>query len=306
MKELLNQVDLCFVIDTTGSMGGFLQSARDALVETLTALSEKQNLDLRVALVEYRDHPPQERSFVARKYPMTSDLRQIQRAIADLKADGGGDRPEAVFDGVRAAVEKSAWREFSSRFVLLVGDAPPHGYPLNFAPENRKNGESAFFSDAACTCGLKISDVTAAAEANRVVVCALPIAKDAVTLAAFTEIARGTGGICADYADSSASIKRISELLDAEFANLAFDAAVLDAFCDFGEVDVENISEKLGESRAKTAASLARLGRRGFLDREKLAEIKNNTVIVETEPNQVVSKEENKPSWLGRIFGDSK
>ena len=140
MKELLNQVDLCFVIDTTGSMGGFLQSARDALVETLTALTEKQNLDLRVALVEYRDHPPQEHSFVARKYPMTSDLRQIERAIADLKAEGGGDRPQ--LSNRQSPFEFAANRLSSDTYARGTSVLAAGGRGIR--PERRANPDFVF------------------------------------------------------------------------------------------------------------------------------------------------------------------
>ncbi|CAF3590198.1 unnamed protein product [Rotaria sp. Silwood1] len=52
-------LDLAFAIDCTGSMGPYIVSAKNnirSIVEKITA-SEKS--DIRLALVEYRDHPPQ-------------------------------------------------------------------------------------------------------------------------------------------------------------------------------------------------------------------------------------------------------
>src|ERR1044071_5396679 len=91
-----------------------------------------------VGFVEYRDHPPQEKTFVTRVNPLTSDIKRMQKAINSLKADGGGDAPEAVYDGVFAACKQIEWRPFSCRFTLLVGDAPPHGYK---PPEDERGGK---------------------------------------------------------------------------------------------------------------------------------------------------------------------
>jgi hypothetical protein len=54
---------------------------------------------LRFGIVAYRDHPPQDLSFVT----MVNDLDNKEAAIEflnDLVAEGGGDYPEAVLDGL--------------------------------------------------------------------------------------------------------------------------------------------------------------------------------------------------------------
>jgi hypothetical protein len=62
MADKLNQVDLAFVVDTTGSMGPFIAAAQHQMVAMLRALAEDAQvaIDLQVGVVEYRDHPPQE------------------------------------------------------------------------------------------------------------------------------------------------------------------------------------------------------------------------------------------------------
>lgn len=259
---MINQVDLCFVVDTTGSMGQFLAAARTALVNTLSALSAKGHLDLRVALVEYRDHPPQETTFATRHYALTADLTVVQRNIDNLQASGGGDIPESVFDGVHEAAVLTEWRKHSARFLLLVGDAPPHGYDVS---RRARNDETDNQASKTCTCGLRLEQVTAAAEENRVVVMGLPVSPDAQTRAAFAEIARATGGICAETSDAATAIKRIEDLLAAEFNNLEFDRAVLDTYEQTKELNAETIGNTLGATRWQAAQSLARLGKRGFL-----------------------------------------
>jgi Mg-chelatase subunit ChlD len=90
MTNALNHVDLCFVIDTTGSMGSFIEAAKQQLLDTLKLMSADSGIDLQVGLVEYRDHPPQDTSFVTRIYPLTANLKQMQKEINKLAANGGG------------------------------------------------------------------------------------------------------------------------------------------------------------------------------------------------------------------------
>ncbi len=269
-KHALNQVDLCFVVDTTSSMSGFLAAARAALVQTLTALKQQSALDLRVGLIEFRDHPPQDTSFVTRHYEITDDLAKIERAIEKLRAEGGGDIPEAVFDAVHEAAVFTVWRAHGGGLVLLVGEARPHGYEQSRATgrsrPNANQTANQIEHSRVCTCGLRLDAVTAAAEENRVVVQTLPISADATTRFAFDEIAQATGGISAEAADAKQAIERIETLLAREFAELPFDQTVLQEIEKTANLDAESIANSVGATRRQVANSLARLGRRGFLN----------------------------------------
>jgi hypothetical protein len=274
----LNHVDLCFVVDTTGSMSPFIDAARGALLDTVGALGAKGGVDLRVGLVEYRDHPPQESTFVTRHHALTADLGRMQKVIGGLRADGGGDAPEAVYDGVSEAALLADWRAHSCRFILLVGDAPPHGYVARAAspeaaqegPARRRGGARASGGARArgpetCLCGLDASRTTAAAEEARVTVHALPMQDDVATFGAFAELARATGGACAPPAGAEQVVARIGEMLDAEFGELGLDREVLEAARRLGSQEAGEIAGLLGRTRLQAARSLARLGRRGFL-----------------------------------------
>ncbi len=124
----LSRVDLCFVVDTTGSMVPFIEAAQRTLLDAIQRLSTHSAVNLRIGLVAYRDHPPQDRSYVTRVHPLTDDRRQVQKVIGKLRARGGGDEPEAVYRGLFDAAMQMPWRAHSSRYVMLVGDAPPHGF----------------------------------------------------------------------------------------------------------------------------------------------------------------------------------
>ncbi len=261
MTKALNYVDLCFVIDTTGSMGSFIQAAKQQLLDTIQLLSADSDIDLQVGLVEYRDYPPQDTSFVTRVYPLTANLKQVQKDINKLEANGGGDFPEAVYDGVQDAALKMKWRSHSCRFILLVGDAPPHGFQADSSTDGFTHTDPARYPN-----GLTVQSVTAAAENQRVTVHALCMGNNHVTVQSFKAIALGTGGQCAAASDAKDVISQIVSVLTSEFRDLEFDRKVLDTVQRLNSLDVSATADTLGCPRLQVASAIARLGKRGFLD----------------------------------------
>jgi Mg-chelatase subunit ChlD len=267
-NNLFNQVDICFVVDTTGSMGGFIQAAQRQLLDMIRLLSTGKNIDLQVGLVEFRDHPPQDNTFVTRGYQLTSDLQRMQKVINQLQASGGGDGPEAVYKGVYDACSQMHWRPNSCRFVLLVGDAPPHGFGKWLQDMLLETKLLDPWSDSwkdGCPSQLNVQAVTALAENHRVVIHALCMGGNAFTMRAFSAIAIQTGGQCAAASNGNDVVSKIVSMLDSEFKNLEFDQQVLKIAKDMEDYDIENIADALASPRLPVAASVARLGKRGFL-----------------------------------------
>jgi hypothetical protein len=253
MASTLNEVDLAFVVDTTGSMGAFIGAAREQMTGLLWALARDAAtpIDLRVGLVEYRDHPPQERSFVARPHAFSADLAQTQRVIDKLQPTGGGDAPEAVHDGLRGAAELG-WRPHARRLAVLVGDAPPHG--AGFAGDGFPKG---------CPCGLTVEGATALLEERNVTLYAVGLTQ--CVRETFTKLARYTGGAYFEAGAGPGALEALRELLAREFADVDFDRRVLEACAGSPDWSVDGLGEALGSARGPIAASLGRLGRRGLL-----------------------------------------
>lgn len=90
---------------------------------------------LRLAIIAYRDHPPQDVSYITKKLPFTSDITQVKEFLKTLYASGGGDGPEAVTAAMKEAIEELEWRENASRITLLIADAPPHGGWISYLVE---------------------------------------------------------------------------------------------------------------------------------------------------------------------------
>ena len=101
---------------------------------------------LRVALVCYRDHPPESKSSVTFTNDFTSNTTEFKELVKSISAIGGGDECEAVLDGLNEVVNNLTWRKNSEKFCFHLLDAPPHGSEFNGNKDNYPEG---------CTCGLE-------------------------------------------------------------------------------------------------------------------------------------------------------
>ncbi|HVE12314.1 MAG TPA: vWA domain-containing protein, partial [Elusimicrobiota bacterium] len=119
-------VEVVFVLDTTGSMGGLLQGAKDKIWSIANEIAKgKPTPKVRMGIVAYRDRGDE---YVTKDFDLTTNLDAMYKNLLTLKADGGGDTPEHVLKGIQDAVEKMSWSKNKDTFrvVYLVGDAPAH------------------------------------------------------------------------------------------------------------------------------------------------------------------------------------
>lgn len=105
-------------------------------------------MSVRFGLVCYRDHPPQERTYVTEVHDLCSH-NDILLAISKADCYGGGDGAEAALDGLNDAAQKITWRDSSKipslRYIFHICDQPPHGKEFG--------GYSQEWDDG-CPCGL--------------------------------------------------------------------------------------------------------------------------------------------------------
>src|SRR4030088_916518 len=139
-------VEVAFVLDTTGSMGGLIEGAKRKIWSIATAIVDSNpDADIRMGLVAYRDIGD---DYVTRKIELTRDIQDLYAHLLELKARGGGDWPESVNEALDVAVNKLQWTTGGDtrRIVFLVGDAPPHmdyaqdtKYPVTLSAAKQKD-----------------------------------------------------------------------------------------------------------------------------------------------------------------------
>lgn len=114
-------LDVAFVIDTTGSMAGRIDAARQSANELATAITGRRG---RVALTEYRDAGD---SFVAAvRSPLNNDIAVFENALAPLVADGGGDTPEALLTALMETFNTLDWRPGATKAAVVLTDTGYH------------------------------------------------------------------------------------------------------------------------------------------------------------------------------------
>ena len=118
------KVEVVFVLDTTGSMGGLIAGAKEKIWSIAKHIaSAKPSPDVSIGLVAYRDIGD---AYVTKKFALSGDLDGVFEHLMSFRADGGGDTPEHVAKGLYDAVYGMQWSESSMKMIFLVGDAPPH------------------------------------------------------------------------------------------------------------------------------------------------------------------------------------
>ena len=114
------KVDLVFIVDCTASMGPYIKQAQEN-IQTIAETVSRTAFSVRLALVEYRDHPPQDKTFVTRVHDFTFSVGEMKTWVDDMSASGGGDIPESVACALQRAASLS-YRETATKMCVLIGN----------------------------------------------------------------------------------------------------------------------------------------------------------------------------------------
>lgn len=167
------RIEVVFVLDTTGSMSGLLEGAKEKIWAIANRLAAGEpRPDLRVGLVAYRDRGDE---YVTRRFAFSDDMDAVYAELLSYQAGGGGDTEEHVGQGLHDALHGMQWSGGQDvlKLVFLVGDAPPHDD----------------YQDGMDTAGL-----AAQAKAKGIVINTIQCGAMASTTAPWQRIAAATGG----------------------------------------------------------------------------------------------------------------
>jgi hypothetical protein len=118
-------LDVQFLVDATGSMADEIERLKANMISVADQISTLPGSpDVRFALTTYRDRGEE---YVTRTVDFTGDVAAFTEELRAVVADGGGDEPEALNEGLQAALDETSWRRDAAvRLVFVVADAPPH------------------------------------------------------------------------------------------------------------------------------------------------------------------------------------
>ncbi|HEY4103698.1 MAG TPA: VWA domain-containing protein [Polyangiaceae bacterium] len=119
------QLDVAFVLDTTGSMQDELSYLQSEFISIAKSIADKYpDAEERYSLMLYRDHSDE---YLTRTFDFSDDANAFEKNLAAQSAAGGGDIPEAP-DVALTQAEALSWRTdaATARLAFWVADAPHH------------------------------------------------------------------------------------------------------------------------------------------------------------------------------------
>ncbi|MBX3233305.1 MAG: VWA domain-containing protein [Labilithrix sp.] len=261
MSDVISQLDLVFCVDLTSSMTPFIEAARAQMVRILDALRATEGVDVRVAVVGYRDHGTVVK--LVEVHPFAANSAKTKAVLDKLKVQSppeNTDAAEAVFSGLAAVVDL-AWRAGAYRVCVLVGDAPPHA-----CSEERGPHPDRFAIDPT---GMSLDDVANTLEENGIFLHALGMIPsvtpfyDKVLERAFTRLGVGSGGAYYAARTGDAAMAVVETVSKRCLADLDFDRRLFSA--TKRELDLAELVRALDASEDAVNAGLMRLRQRGLL-----------------------------------------
>jgi Mg-chelatase subunit ChlD len=118
----IRDLDLVFVIDTTGSMRHELADMQANLIGVINILNRLSS-SLRIGVVAYKDRTER---YITRDFPLrpmeSAQVGQILDFVRGLEASGGGDDPEPVDLALKVAIDMP-WRADAQGRIVVIGDA---------------------------------------------------------------------------------------------------------------------------------------------------------------------------------------
>ncbi|WKC90715.1 vWA domain-containing protein [Borreliella carolinensis] len=122
-EDSVYDLDLVLVIDVTDSMKSNIEILKEHLFSIIEPQLQKFK-SYRIGLVFYKDYLE---DFLTKAFDFNT-ISYLNNILKYVNVGGGGDYPEAVFEGIDAALTQFDWRA-ERRFIIVIGDAPPHEYP---------------------------------------------------------------------------------------------------------------------------------------------------------------------------------
>ncbi|MEO0474413.1 MAG: vWA domain-containing protein [Planctomycetota bacterium] len=195
--DRLHETDLqiAVLIDGTGSMGSVIAQAQgqtNRLMLTLNDLAQSMEM----GVVIYRDQGDRP---MLEAVQMTGKISKVRAFLFKVKAQGGGDFPEAVYDGLSAMMQLN-WESRAVKQAVIITDAPGH-------EENLKSIETMVK-------GMKSDGLT---------VHALASSNNAQTQACLSMIAKSGGGTLKPMSESGDLAKTVLHYVIDEKMHETFD-----------------------------------------------------------------------------------
>lgn len=128
-------LDMVIAFDTTGSMSSYIEAVRRHVIDLIPKLFAA-NPKLKVSIVAFGDycdmHSKMDFGDAYQVIDLTDNENKLIKFVKKAKNTHGGDEDEFYELVIKKIVEETSWREGSTKSVLLIADASPHGIGYSF------------------------------------------------------------------------------------------------------------------------------------------------------------------------------
>jgi hypothetical protein len=122
--KMSQSLDLCFVMDATGSMGAHIQGVKNQIRSIIAELqAAMQYMSFRLSFVAYRDVGDGPLRFEVHNF--SGSITELEKFAGSIVASGGNDECEDVVGALAKAADMT-WT-MVNKVVILCADAPCHG-----------------------------------------------------------------------------------------------------------------------------------------------------------------------------------
>ncbi|MCL2304172.1 MAG: VWA domain-containing protein [Planctomycetaceae bacterium] len=218
-QDVYASLEVCVVLDVTGSMDEHFPTAQKAIREFAETFQAK-NLEVWFKLTTYKDIDEIE------VHPSERIVNFCNR-INNLRSGGGGDPEESVYPALDETLTRVTFRERSERILLLVGDSPSHISGVN-NPKRIGN-----------------SEIIRLANKNNVKVFVAAVAEGLDLEKQMRGIAEATGGKSIALTQKTELFRHIQKMLQETSNNVATYVQVASKFADGRSKD--EIDKELGK-----------------------------------------------------------
>lgn len=116
----VRELDLVFLLDTTGSMGDELDFIKKEVNQIVANTKAKRQINIRTGAVLYRDVGD---AYTVKDIPFQTAIDVFLARLSTEYAAGGGDQPEAMYEGLNR-VNGMDFRPNAQKVVFFFTDAP--------------------------------------------------------------------------------------------------------------------------------------------------------------------------------------
>ncbi|WP_375560668.1 T9SS type A sorting domain-containing protein [Bernardetia sp. OM2101] len=127
-KHAVDNADILFLIDKTGSMQDDITNIKKGLNRIITSIKKYENVRIGIGL--YGDKNADGIKWYSFKN-FDTELESARKFINGIRVTAGADYPESVYDGFFETTKENFWKSTSKRMIVLIGDAPPLEKPLS-------------------------------------------------------------------------------------------------------------------------------------------------------------------------------